>query len=354
VCLHAFLDGRDAPQKSAEKYLKDTEKRLKGIGEIATISGRYYAMDRDHRWERTEKAYNCIVNADGIYAKSALQGLNEAYRRGETDEFVSPTLTSSSYMGIKDGDSVIFFNFREDRARQLSHALVDESFMDFRRVKKDIHLLTMVDYEKGMKASAAYTRHTVENILGEMISKNKMKQLRISETEKYAHVTFFTNDSRENPFPGEDRIMIPSPKVATYDLKPEMSAYEVKDEVVKQIRSKKYNLMIINFANGDMVGHSGMLDAAIKAVEVVDKCVGEVVKEVLAIDGAAIIIGDHGNCEEMSGPHATTHTTNPVPFMLVSNYKYSIKKKGALCNVAPTILTLLGLKRPKEMKYSMI
>jgi 2,3-bisphosphoglycerate-independent phosphoglycerate mutase len=354
VCLHAFLDGRDTPQKSAEKYIKDTEKRLRGIGEISTISGRYYAMDRDNRWERTEKAYNCIVNADGIYSKSALQGLNEAYRRGETDEFVSPMLASPAYRGMKDGDSVIFFNFREDRARQMTHALVDESFMNFRREKKDIHMLTMVDYENGMKAEVAYCRHCSENILGEIISRNKMTQLRIAETEKYAHVTFFTNDSRENPFPGEDRIMIPSPKIATYDLKPEMSAYEVRDEVVKQIKSKRYNLIIINFANGDMVGHSGILAAAIKAVETVDKCVGDVVKETLAVDGAAIIMADHGNCEEMSGPHATTHTTNPVPFILASNYKYAIKKKGALCNVASTILSLLGLKRPKEMERGMI
>ncbi|HLC98825.1 MAG TPA: 2,3-bisphosphoglycerate-independent phosphoglycerate mutase [Candidatus Nanoarchaeia archaeon] len=355
VHVHAFLDGRDTPKKSAGKYIKQLEKKLKGIGEIATISGRYYAMDRDKRWERTEKAYNCIALGKGTYSRGPLDGLNEAYRRGETDEFVQPTLTSLSYKGVRDGDSVIFFNFREDRARQLSDAFVIDEFMSFRREKKKVHFLEMVRYEKGVKhVHIAFMQPQPENTLGEVVSKSRMKQLRIAETEKYAHVTFFLNGSREKVFPGEDRVLIPSPKVATYDLKPEMSAFEIKDEVIKRIKSGKYDLIVLNFANPDMVGHTGILEASIKGCEAVDSCIGEIVKEIIDIDGAAIVIADHGNCEEMIGKWETTHTTNPVPFILVSNYKYSIKKKGALCNIAPTILKLLGIKKPKEMAGGMI
>ncbi|MBU0536785.1 MAG: 2,3-bisphosphoglycerate-independent phosphoglycerate mutase [Nanoarchaeota archaeon] len=354
VHLHAFLDGRDTPKRSALKYIKAVSKRLKGIGEIATISGRYYAMDRDRRWDRTEKAYNCIVLGQGTYSQDVFDGLNEAYRRGENDEFVQPTLTSLTYKGIYDGDSVIFFNFREDRARQLTNAFIEKEFLDFRREKKNVFFVEMVRYEKNDKTAVAFEQLSPPNVLGEIISQNKMKQLRIAETEKYAHVTFFFNGSRETPFPGESRILVPSPKVATYDLQPEMSAAKIKEEVIRSIKTKQYNLIILNFANPDMVGHSGMLDAAIKACETVDSCVGEIVKEMLAINGAAVIIADHGNAEEMAGPKATTHTTNPVPFMLVSNYRYKIKKRGALCNVAPTILKLLGVKRPKEMDSGML
>ncbi|MFC1755592.1 2,3-bisphosphoglycerate-independent phosphoglycerate mutase, partial [Thermoproteota archaeon] len=355
VHVHAFLDGRDTSKKSADKYLKQLEKRLKGIGEIATISGRYYAMDRDHRWERTEKAYNCIINAIGIYSKGVFDALEEAYKGGETDEFVTPTMTSLSYRGVDDEDSVIFFNFREDRARQLSEAFMKDEFMEFRREKRRVHFLEMVRYEKELKnVHVAFKQPHPKNTIGEVICDNNLKQFRIAETEKYVHVTFFMNGSRERPFPGEDRIIIPSPKIATYDLQPEMSAFEVKDEVIKRIRSKDYGLIILNFANPDMVGHTGDIDAAVKACETVDSCVGEIVKEVLAIDGALVVIGDHGNCEEMSGKHETTHTTNPVPFILASNYKYRIKRKGALCNIAPTLLKLLGVKRPKEMGRGMI
>ncbi len=355
VYVHAFLDGRDTPKRSAGKYLKQLSTRLKGLGEIATISGRYYAMDRDKRWDRTGKAYNCITLGRGIYSTGPLDGLDKAYKRGETDEFVQPTLTSQTYKGVENRDSIIFFNFREDRARQLSEAFVRDDFMEFRREKRDVFFVEMVRYEKGMKnVNVAYEQPQPKNVIGEVVSRDRLKQFRIAETEKYAHVTFFMNGSREKVFQGEDRKIIPSPKVATYDLQPEMSAYEIRDEAVKQVKTKKNSMIILNFANGDMVGHTGVLDAAVRGCEAVDSCVGEIVKQVLAADGAVIIIGDHGNCEQMTGKEETTHTSNPVPFILVSNYKYSIRKKGALCNVAPTALRLLGLEKPREMAKGMI
>lgn len=355
VNIHAFLDGRDTQKKSAETYLKKTEKALKGIGEIVTISGRYYAMDRDERWERTEKAYNCITKSSCVYARDPYEALKDAYDRGETDEFVSPAITSQTYSGINDGDTIIFFNFREDRARQLTRAFVDESFMHFNRPKKSVKFVCMTRYDESIKnVEVAFEQEKPKNILGEIISNAGIKQLRVAETEKYAHVTFFFNCTHETPFKGEDRVLIHSPHVATYDLQPEMSAFEVKDAVVKGINSGEYGFIAVNFANGDMVGHTGIMDAAVKAAEAVDKCVGEIVKAGLAKDYSMIITADHGNCEEMFGKHQTTHTTNPVLFILVSGRKHKIKRKGALCNIAPTVLQLMKLQKPKEMTKSLL
>jgi len=355
INVHAFLDGRDTEKKSAEKFLRQTEKALKGIGEIATISGRYYAMDRDERWDRTEKAYNCITKSYCIFGKDPYQALNDAYTRGESDEFVSPALTSPNYHGVSDGDTMLFFNFREDRARQLTRAFVDEEFMHFNRPKKKVNFVCMTRYDSSIKnIKVAFEQQKPNDLLGEVISDAGLKQLRTAETEKYAHVTFFFNCTHESPFKGEDRVLIHSPHVATYDFKPEMSAFEVKDAVVKGINSGNYDLIAVNFANGDMVGHTGILEAAIKAMETVDQCVGEIVYAGLKKEYNIIITADHGNCEEMSGPHQTTHTLNPVPFILVFNRRYKIKKRGALYNIAPTVLQLVGLKRPKEMEKSMI
>ncbi|MFO8015731.1 MAG: 2,3-bisphosphoglycerate-independent phosphoglycerate mutase [Candidatus Woesearchaeota archaeon] len=355
VYVHAFLDGRDTPKKSAGRYLKRVEKELGNSGEIATISGRYYAMDRDKRWPRTEKAYNCITKPYCIYGYNPQKALKDAYDRGESDEFVSPALTSPRYEGVRDNDTIIFFNFREDRARQLTKAFVEKNFEDFKREKKDVKFVCMTNYDRSIKnVEVAFQQETPKNILGEIVSREGLKQFRTAETEKYAHVTFFFNNTVEKPFKGEDRRIIHSPDVATYDLKPEMSASKVRDEVLSAIKSKKYAFIAVNFANGDMVGHTGIMDAAVKSAETVDKCVGDVVSKGLEKDYHIIIIADHGNCEEMEGKHQTTHTTNPVPFILVSNTKYKVKKKGALGNVAPTILQLMDLKRPKEMMKGML
>jgi len=355
VCLHAFLDGRDTEPACAARYLADIKKKLEGRGEIATISGRYYAMDRDNRWERVEKAYLAIADANGVFFPNAEKALEESYKSGVTDEFVKPCLTSASYKGVRDGDSVIFFNFREDRARQLTRAFVDEEFRNFPRNRKNVIFVCMTEYDKKIKdVKVAFSREPLPDILGEIVSKRGMAQLRVAETEKYAHVTYFFNTLREEVFPKEDRIMIPSQKVATYDLKPEMSAQGITDAVVKAINSGKYSLIVLNYANGDMVGHTGVLKATIKAVETVDKCVGKVVDAMLAKDGVIAITADHGNCEVMSGKEQTSHTISPVPFLLVSNKKMKINKRGVLGNVAPTILDIYGIPKPKEMMKSLI
>lgn len=355
VHVHAFLDGRDTMKKSAEKYLRQTEKALKGIGEIVTIAGRFYAMDRDERWDRTEKAYNCIIKSQCIFAKDPYHALRDAYSRDESDEFVSPAITSLNYHGVEDDDTIIFFNFREDRARQLTRAFVDDDFMNFNRSRKKVNFVCMTRYDTKIKnVEVVFEQQKPKNILGEVISGNGLRQLRVAETEKYAHVTFFLNCTHENPFKGEERILIHSPHVRTYDLKPEMSAFEVKDAVVNGINSEGYDFIAVNFANGDMVGHTGILEATVKAVETVDKCIGEIVDAGMKKGYSMIITADHGNCEEKFGKHQTTHTTNPVPFILISEKKHKIRKKGALFNIAPTVLQLLGLKKPKEMEKSMI
>lgn len=354
VYIHAFMDGRDVPPTSGAGYLKQLEDEIKkiGIGTVATISGRYYAMDRDKRWNRVEKAYRAIAEAKGEQATASSEAIKASYSSDKTDEFVVPTVVGS-YKGMKDGDGVIFFNFRPDRARELTHAFTDQPFDGFvRGAGKKLAFAMMTQYEKGINAQIAYAPQKLTNTLGEVICQNGCKQLRIAETEKYAHVTFFFNGGVEQPLPGEDRILVPSPKVATYDLQPEMSAVEVTDKVVAAIKSRKYDFIILNYANGDMVGHTGVLPAAIKAVETVDTCVGRFVDAIKSVGGTVCITADHGNAEKMfdettNGPF-TAHTTNPVPFIAVSD-KIKAIHTGALCDIAPTLLQIAGLSIPSEM-----
>lgn len=354
VYVHAFLDGRDVPPSSAADYLEELEAKLKeiGVGKIATVSGRYYAMDRDKRWDRVQKAYEAIAEGKGIERANSAEAIKKSYEEDTTDEFVVPAVIGG-YKGMTNNDGAIFFNFRPDRARELTHAFVDEKFDGFAR-REDLHIpfATMTQYEKGMNAEIAYKPEALSNTLGEYVSKLGCTQLRIAETEKYAHVTFFFNGGVEQPYPGEDRILVPSPKVATYDLQPEMSAVEVTDKVVDAILSKKYDFIILNYANGDMVGHTGVLDAAVKAVETVDTCVGRFVDAIRQVGGSVCITADHGNAEKMLDEETkepfTAHTTNPVPFIVVSD-KVKHVHDGALCDIAPTLLTLAGLDVPKEM-----
>ncbi|NYE57312.1 2,3-bisphosphoglycerate-independent phosphoglycerate mutase [Carboxydothermus ferrireducens] len=360
VFIHAFLDGRDVPPQNAWEYIETLEARLKelGFGQIATVMGRYYAMDRDKRWERTEKAYRAMVFGEGFKVTEPEAAVALGYDRGETDEFVSPTVVltpEGQPRGVvKEGDSIIFFNFRPDRARQITRAFVDDDFTGFNRKKiENLHFVCFTQYDKTIKAPVAFLPQTIENCLGEYLSKKQKKQLRIAETEKYAHVTFFFNGGVEKPYRGEERILIPSPKVATYDLKPEMSAYEVTEKLLEEME-KGYDLIVLNYANPDMVGHTGVFEAAVRAIKAVDECLGRVVDKFLSLGGTAIITADHGNAEKMleedGSPH-TAHTTNPVPFILVGE-KYrgiKLKEKGSLANVAPTILKILELEIPEEM-----
>ncbi|MDK2855625.1 MAG: 2,3-bisphosphoglycerate-independent phosphoglycerate mutase [Bacillota bacterium] len=362
VYVHAFLDGRDVPPACARRYLEELEKKCAelSIGEIATISGRYYAMDRDRRWERTALAYRALVHGQGETAPSAQAALEAAYARGETDEFVRPTVIlrqdGTPRGRIEDGDVVIFFNFRPDRARQLTRALIEADFAGFDRGPRvpRVHFVCLTQYDETFAAPVAFPPEELRDTLGEYLAAKGLKQLRIAETEKYAHVTFFFSGGEEKPFPGEERRLIPSPKVATYDLKPEMSAYEVTDALLKELGEREYDLVVLNYANADMVGHTGSLEAAIRAVEAVDACVGRVVQAVLERGGAAIITADHGNAEEMidpvTGEPHTAHTTNPVPFILVTPEpgRWGLRR-GRLADVAPTILELLGLPRPEAM-----
>ena len=338
VFVHAFLDGRDVPPSSAADYLAELEAKLKeiGVGKIATISGRYYAMDRDKRWDRVQKAYNAIALGEGVKQASSELAIKNSYEEDTTDEFVVPVVVGN-YAGMTSNDGAIFFNFRPDRARN----------EDLK-----IPFATMTQYEKGMNVEIAYKPESLTNTLGEYVSKLGYTQLRIAETEKYAHVTFFFNGGIEQPYEGEDRILVPSPKVATYDLQPEMSAIEVTDKVVEAILSKKYDFIILNYANGDMVGHTGVMEAAVKAVETVDTCVGRFVDAIKQVGGTVCITADHGNAEKMLDEETkeafTAHTTNPVPFIVVSD-KVKEVKDGALCDIAPTLLKLAGLEVPAEM-----
>jgi len=360
IYIHAFLDGRDVPPASAHEYLAELEDEIKkiGAGQIATISGRYYAMDRDKRWERVEKAYDAIARAKGNKADTSAEAIQASYNdksekpEGVTDEFVIPTVIGD-YSGMKSGDGVIFFNFRPDRARELTHVFTDKTFDGFKREEGlKLSFTTMTQYEAGLNVEIAYPPESIENTLGQVISANGLKQLRIAETEKYAHVTFFFNGGVEKEYDGEDRILVPSPKVATYDLQPSMSAVEVTDKVVEAIKSEKYDFIILNYANGDMVGHTGVMDAAVKAVETVDTCVGRFVDALKSVGGEVVIIADHGNADIMvdhnTGEPFTAHTTNPVPIICVSDRVKSVQN-GALCDVAPTLLTLAGMKIPPEM-----
>jgi 2,3-bisphosphoglycerate-independent phosphoglycerate mutase len=357
VNIHIFADGRDSPPKSALKYIHELKTEIKKLKmehrtKIATIQGRYFAMDRDKRWKRDKKSYDCLVEAKGRKANTVEEAVHMAYENKETDEFISPTIIKD-FKGMKDKDSVIFFNYRLDRARQLTHAFVDKRFTFFKRKKLDIVYVAFTHYYEELEdcknTYIAFEPIRVKNILGEVISKNNLKQLRIAETEKYAHVTFFFNNQDETPFKGEDRIIIPSPKVSTYDLSPTMSANKITDKAIKQMH--KYDVIILNYANADMVGHTGDLRATIKGVENIDKCLGKLLQKVRELQGIAIITGDHGNAEQLVSDRLKSHTTNPVPFIL---YNYKNKKQlklrnGKLADVAPTMLFLLGIKKPKEM-----
>ena len=350
VFVHVITDGRDTLPGTAKKYIEMLENKISKlrIGKIATVSGRYYAMDRNNSWTRIKKAYGTIVNGNGFKADSALNAFNNALKRKETDEFIKTTLIGG-YKGMNKDDDMIFFNFRSDRAREISYALTDKNFNYF-KTKSTFNLVCMCEYDKKIKENIAFPPPKLKNNLGQVLSKNGLRQLRIAETEKYAHVTFFFNSGIEKPNRREDRIIIPSPKVATYDLKPEMSAYKIRNDVIKKIKSKKYNVIIINFANPDMVGHTGVLKAAIKAVETTDDCVSDVIREVQKLNGVVLITADHGNCEEMTGKRKTSHTTNKVPFIIVSEQKKKIKlRNGVLADIAPTMLYVLKIKKPKEM-----
>jgi 2,3-bisphosphoglycerate-independent phosphoglycerate mutase len=361
VYIHAFLDGRDVPPKAALKDIKSLSTFCKdiGTGKIATVSGRYYAMDRDKRWDRTKLAYDALTLGVAPYtAPDAETAVSEAYKRGETDEFVKPTVILNPQGKpetiIQDSDSIIFFNFRPDRARQLTWAFVKDDFEGFVREKHpEVHYVCMAQYDETLDLPIAFPTEKFDNVLGEVLSEHGLTQLRIAETEKYAHVTFFLNGGQEKCYEGEDRCLIPSPKVSTYDLKPEMSAYEVTDEVIKRIQSGKYDVIILNFANMDMVGHTGFFEAAVKAVETVDDCVGKIIEVLKTEGGAALITADHGNAEQMENPETgeahTAHTSNLVKCVYVGNSEVKGLKNGKLCDIAPTFLELLNIKKPEEM-----
>ena len=388
--VHCFLDGRDVPPRSALSYIEQLEQYMKkvGVGQIATVSGRYYAMDRDERWERVEKGYNALTLGEGMFANTALEAVELAYARDENDEFVLPTVitigstvdmgtngrtcdfltvtateTSDStnmprhaqFASVSDGDAVVMFNFRPDRAREITRAFVDENFAGFERKKKisNLFYVCMTQYDATMpNVSVAFLPQSLENTLGEYISGLGLTQLRIAETEKYAHVTFFFNGGVEAPNKNEDRILIPSPKVATYDLKPEMSAYLVTDKVIEIIAEDKYDLIILNFANADMVGHTGIMDAAIKAIEALDECVQKIVDAMLAKNGQILLTADHGNADFMLDEKSnviTAHSTNPVPLVLISSESKELMDGGVLADIAPTLLNIMGLPVPDNM-----
>ena len=354
VYIHAFLDGRDVSPTSGAGFVEETVRHCAeiGVGKIATVTGRYYAMDRDKRWDRVEQAYDAMVYGEGrVSDPDPVHAVRESYDAGLTDEFVEPVVCDPEG-SISDNDSVIFFNFRPDRARELTRALVDPEFSGFTRQLFPLTFVCTTEYDASMpNVEVAFPRQSVVNGLGEYLSKMGMTQLRVAETEKYAHVTFFFNGGVETVFPGEDRCLIPSPKVATYDLQPEMSAPAVCEECVKRIESGAYDVIVLNFANCDMVGHTGVFDAAVKAVETVDACVGKVVEATRRQGGIAMVTADHGNAEvmkEADGSPMTAHTTNPVPFILVGAGS-ELRQGGCLADIAPTILDVLGLNQPEEM-----
>ncbi|WOC32027.1 MULTISPECIES: 2,3-bisphosphoglycerate-independent phosphoglycerate mutase [Caproicibacterium] len=355
VYLHAFLDGRDVPPKSGKDFLTQCDAKLQeiGVGKIATVAGRYYAMDRDKNWDRLSKAYAAMVYGVGETAATAEEAVQNSYDKNVTDEFVLPAVIDKAGT-VKANDSVIFANFRPDRARQITRAFVDPAFDGFERKNGcfPVTFVTMAQYDAEMpNVTVAFPPEKLVNTLGEYISNHGMKQLRIAETEKYAHVTFFFNGGVEEPYPGEDRILVKSPKVATYDLQPEMSAPEVTAKLVDAIHSGKYDMIILNFANCDMVGHTGVFEAAVKAVETVDTCVGKVTDAIADMGGVALITADHGNADKMvdkDGKPFTAHTTNPVPFCVVG-YPCKLREGGCLADIAPTMLQIMGLPQPKEM-----
>ena len=356
VYLHCFMDGRDVPPTSGTEFIAALQQKIKelGLGQIATVSGRYYAMDRDNRWERVKLAYDAIVNGEGNKNPDPVAVMQKSYDAGVTDEFIVPTVVTEG-AGIKAGDSVIFFNFRPDRARELTRALVDPDFAGFEREKGFFPLtyICMTQYDATMpNVEVAYRPESLANTLGEYLSRLGKTQLRIAETEKYAHVTFFFNGGVEAPYEGEDRVLIPSPKVATYDLQPEMSAYAVTDEAVRRIESGRYDVIILNYANCDMVGHTGVFEAAVKAVEAVDTCLGRLLAALEKAGGRAFLTADHGNADQMAdenGAPFTAHTTNPVPFVAIGFGDIKLRSGGRLADIAPTMLQAMGLPQPEEM-----
>jgi len=365
IFVHCFMDGRDVPPKSGKEYIETLEKQLKeiGAGKIATVSGRYYAMDRDNRWDRVEKAYAALVYGEGDMCKNAVEAMEKSYAQDVTDEFVVPSVMTrcSRPIGkISDKDSVVFFNFRPDRAREISRALTEAEFDGFERriAPKNLYYVTMTRYdEKLTNVHIAFEpEKTPAHMFAEYLAKSSKKQLRIAETEKYAHVTFFFNSGVEEPFEGEDRILIPSPKVATYDLKPSMSAYEVTDAVIEQIKRDYYDVIILNFANCDMVGHTGVMSAAVEAVKTVDECVGRIYELIKERGDVMFITADHGNAEQMADPVTgqphTAHTTNPVPFIYVNDNEKNVKLRdgGKLADIVPTVLDAMKIEKPVEMK----
>jgi len=363
VFIHAFTDGRDSPPDSGAGYIADIEKKAKeiGVGKIASVMGRFYGMDRDSRWDRVQKAYECMRIGKGIKAASAAEAVAKSYQSKVTDEFIEPTCIVNEdgepIATIQDGDSVIFFNFRGDRPREITRALVDPDFKDFpRTARPDIHFVCLTEYDATLPAPVAFPKlPKMKNILGAYWGSLGLKQFRCAETEKYAHVTFFFNDYTEKPFPGEDRQIVPSPRVRTYDLKPEMSAFEVAEVVLERLDSNKYDVVVVNFANPDMVGHTGILSAAVKAAETVDQCVGRILDKVKSLGGIALITADHGNFEKMwdtekNMPH-TAHTIGDVP-LIVFDERYKgrkLRQGGKLADIGPTLLEMMDLPKPEEM-----
>ena len=361
VYVHCFLDGRDTPPASGKSYIEELEAKMKeiGVGEIGVISGRYYAMDRDNRWDRVELAYKALTKGEGVKGTDAAAAVQASYDDGKTDEFVLPTVMEKDgrpVAVVSDKDSVVFFNFRPDRAREITRAFCDDAFQGFEREKRlDTTFVCFTDYDDTIgNKLVAFHKVQLHNTFGEWLAANNMTQARIAETEKYAHVTFFFNGGVEEPNKGEDRILVKSPKVATYDLQPEMSAPAVCDKLVEAIKSDKYDVIIVNFANPDMVGHTGVENAAIKAVEAVDECVGRAVDAIKEVNGQMFICADHGNAEQLldysTGEPFTAHTTNPVPFILVNaDPVYKLREGGCLADIAPTLIELMGMEQPKEM-----
>ncbi len=358
VYVHAFLDGRDTPPASACEYLQPIEDELKkyGLPKIASVIGRYYVMDRDNRWDRVEKAYDCLVLGEGIHADSAIEAVKKSYEKGETDEFVLPTVIDGDDSRIKSDDAIIFFNYRPDRAREISKAINFADFDGFNRkeVLKNIYYVTMTSYDATFTFPVAFEKTKMVNILGDVLEANGIKQFRTAETEKYAHVTFFFNGGIEQPQAHETRKLVASPKVPTYDMQPEMSAREVCENVLKALDNEEYGFILVNFANPDMVGHTGVIEAATKACKVVDECVGKIAEKCKEKGVTMLLTADHGNAEMMvdeeTGKPQTAHTTNMVPFVVINpDHKVELKSDGALCNVAPTILELFGIEKPEEM-----
>lgn len=369
VFIHAFTDGRDTAPMSATQYIFRLEQKIKkmGFSKIATVSGRYYAMDRDNHWGRTEKAYLALTEGEGEQAASALEAVANAYKKNLSDEFILPTVIMKNgkpLAKIQDNDAVIFFNFRSDRARQITESFIKKDFHRFSRKTVFKHLFFVgfvpfsIEYEQEEGLKPAFKTENIINVLAEVLSRNNLKQLHLAETEKYAHVTYFFNGGREEPFPGEERLLIPSQYVPTYDLKPEMSAPEIAENLIKEIKERKYDFIVANFANPDMVGHSGNFKAVVKAVETIDKLMGQISKTILEKNAILIITADHGNAEQMvhptTGEKDTEHTTSPVPFHLISSQgkNFNLRPDGILADVAPTILKLMGIEQPKEMTGS--